>query len=114
MRRGLVDGVDPASANVSVPLGDGTDALAAVWGAVVRVRELLTMRSRGAVRFTSGGPEGAVPLAPWTGSERRAGERGGALRRSDGVRLEGRRAVVVDDVAVAGPAVFMGQSAGIR
>ncbi len=97
VRRGLVDGVDPASANVSVPLGDGTDALAAVWGAVARVRELLTMRSRGAVRFTSGGPEGAVPLAPWTGSERRAGERGGALRRSDGVRLEGRRAVVVDD-----------------
>lgn len=97
VRRGLVEGVDPASAGVSVPLGDGTDVLAAVWGAVARVRELLTMRSRGSVRFTSGGPEGAVPLAPWTGAERRAGERGGALRRSDGVPLEGRRAVVVDD-----------------
>lgn len=97
IRRGLVEGVDPASARVSVPLGEGTDVLAAVWGAVARVRELLTMRSRGGVRFSSGGPEGAVPLAPWTGPERRAGERGGGLRRSDGVRLEGRRAVVVDD-----------------
>lgn len=97
IRRGLVEGVDPASARVSVPLGEGTDVLAAVWGAVARVRELLTMRSRGGVRFTSGGPEGAVPLAPWTGPERRAGERGTGLRRSDGVRLEGRRAVVVDD-----------------
>ncbi|GMV16886.1 MAG: response regulator [Polyangiaceae bacterium] len=97
VRRGLVEGVEPASSAVSVPLGEGTDVLAAVWGAVARVRELLTMRSRGSVRFTSGGPEGAVPLAPWTGADRRAGERGGALRRSDGVRLEGRRAVVVDD-----------------
>jgi len=97
VRRGLVDGVDPSSAAVSVPLGEGTDVLAAVWGAVARVRELLTMRSRGGVRFTAGGPEGAVPLAPWTSVERRAGERGTAQRRSDGVRLEGRRAVVVDD-----------------
>ncbi|MBK7578750.1 MAG: response regulator [Myxococcales bacterium] len=97
VRRGLVEGVDPASASVSVPLGDGTDVLAAVWGAVARVRELLTMRSRGSVRFTAGGPEGAVPLAPWTSADRRAGERGVLARRTDGVRLEGRRAVVVDD-----------------
>ncbi|MFO0568210.1 MAG: response regulator [Polyangiaceae bacterium] len=97
VRRGLVEGVDPSSAQVSVPLGEGTDVLAAVWGAVARVRELLTMRSRGSVRFTSGGPEGAVPLAPWTAVDRRAGDRTPDVRRTDGVPLEGRRAVVVDD-----------------
>ena len=98
IRRGIVDGAEAGCGGVTVPLGDGVDVLAAVWGAVARVRELVTMRSGGTVRFGSGGPEGAVPLAPWTSADRRAGERGSATaRRSDGVRLEGRRAVVVDD-----------------
>lgn len=97
IRRGLVEGAEPGCRGVTVPLGDGVDVLAAVWGAVARMRELVTMRSGGAVRFGSSGPEGAVPLAPWTSEERRAGERGASARRSDGVRLEGRRAVVVDD-----------------
>jgi DNA-binding response OmpR family regulator len=98
VRRGLVDAAEPGGEGVSVPLGEGTDVLAAVWGAVARIRELLTMRSGGAVRFHAGGPEGAVPLAPWTAPERLGGERGrAAFRRTDGVSLEGRRAVVVDD-----------------
>jgi DNA-binding response OmpR family regulator len=97
LRRGLVDAVERGGESVSIPLGEGIDVLAAVWGSVARVREVLTMRSGGRVRFRAGGPEGAVPLAPWTSPDRRAGERGAGARRTDGVRLEGRRAVVVDD-----------------
>ncbi len=98
VRRGLVDATENPGRGVSIPFGEGVDILAAVWGAVARVREIATMRSGGGVRFEATGPEGAIPLAPWTGGDRRAGERGiAAARLDDGVRLEGRRAVVVDD-----------------
>ncbi len=97
VRRGLVEAVEPGAEGVSVPLGEATDVLAAVWGAVARIRELVTLRSGGSVRYRAGGPEGAVPLAPWTSADRRAGDRNSLSRRADGVKLEGRRAVVVDD-----------------
>lgn len=97
VRRGLVEAQEAQSRGLSVPFGEGVDVLAAVWGAVARVREIATMRSSGGVRFDASGPEGAIPLAPWTGGERRAGERGTSSRRDDSVSLEGRRVVVVDD-----------------
>lgn len=97
LRRGLVEAVEPAARSASVGFGEGTDVLSAVWGAVARVRELVTLRSDGNVRFEQTGPEGAVPLAPWN-DERRVGERGAKDGRAgEGVSLQGRRVVVADD-----------------
>ncbi len=100
IRRGLLEAVEPSSRGMSVGFGDGADVMAAVWGAVARVRELVTLRSSGAVRFDSSGPEGAVPIAAWSNDERRAGERGTGSadpRQSDEVTLQGRRIVIADD-----------------
>jgi DNA-binding response OmpR family regulator/HPt (histidine-containing phosphotransfer) domain-containing protein len=97
MRRGLVESVDPASRSSSVAFGEGTDVMSAVWGTVARLRELVTLRSDGDVRFEQTGPEGAVPFVPWN-EERRVGERGRREGRAgDGVALQGRRVVVADD-----------------
>ena len=96
-KRGLVDALEGSPA-AQVTLGEGHDVLAAVWGAVARVRELVTLRSGGDLRFQPTGPEGAVPLASWSAEERRAGERGSREARSgEGVSLNGRRIVVADD-----------------
>jgi DNA-binding response OmpR family regulator len=97
-KRGLVDALEAGVPNAHVALGDGHDVLAAVWGAVARVRELVTLRSSGSMRFQPTGPEGGVPFAPWAGGERRAGERGpGRSRDAGGVSLQGRRIIVADD-----------------
>jgi DNA-binding response OmpR family regulator len=100
VRRGLLEAVEPSARGTRVGFGDGADVMAAVWGAVARVRELVTLRSSGAVRFDSSGPEGAVPFAAWGSEERRAGDRGSVAtdaRVGDGVSLQGRRIVVADD-----------------
>ena len=97
-KRGLVDALESGVPNARVALGEGHDVMAAVWGAVARVRELVTLRSSGSLRFEQTGPEGAVPIAPWVGGERRAGERGtGRARGGEGVSLQGRRILVADD-----------------
>ncbi len=97
IRRGLVEAVEPAARRSSVAFGEGTEVMSAVWGAVARLRELVTLRSDGNVRFEATGPEGAVPFAPWN-DDRRLGERGAREgRASEGVSLQGRRIVVADD-----------------
>jgi len=100
VRRGLLEAVEPSARGTSVGFGDGADVLAAVWGAVARVRELVTLRSSGAVRFDPRGPEGALPIAAWSDEERRAGERSAGaneIRSGDSVSLQGRRVVIADD-----------------
>ncbi|HYP75514.1 MAG TPA: response regulator [Polyangiaceae bacterium] len=100
VRRGLLEAVAPSARGTSVAFGDGADVMAAVWGAVARVRELVTLRSSGAVRFDPSGPEGALPMATWGDEERRAGERSataGEARTGDDVSLQGRRIVIADD-----------------
>jgi DNA-binding response OmpR family regulator len=94
LKQGLVQSLETRGRNVTVPLGDGTDVLAAVWGAIALLREVVAEKSSGAVRFAPSGPEGAVPLAPWSGSERRAMA---PPDPSEEVRLKGRTVVVVDD-----------------
>ncbi|HYP86584.1 MAG TPA: response regulator [Polyangiaceae bacterium] len=97
LRRGLVEAVEPSARSSSVGFGEGTDVLSAVWGTVARLRELVTLRSDGNVRFEQTGPEGAVPFAPWN-DDRRLGDRGARENRNgDGVSLQGRRVVVADD-----------------
>jgi CheY-like chemotaxis protein len=97
--RAIVMGVAPSARGERVSLGEGAEVLAAVWGAIARVREIVTVRTGGAVRFAHQGPEGAFALAPWLDSEIAAADRArvrGRGAQSD-VRLEGRRVIVADD-----------------
>ena len=79
--------------------------LAALWGAVARIRDLATIESRGAVRFVQTGPEGALPYAPWLGETNVRGEQGnrvrslGEARAAKGASLERMTIVVADDDA---------------
>jgi CheY-like chemotaxis protein/HPt (histidine-containing phosphotransfer) domain-containing protein len=98
VKKGLVDSLELGGHSTRVNFGDGADVLGAVWGAVARVRELVTLRSSGNLRFQPFGPEGAIPLAPWMNDERRAGDRGVRHGRAvDDVALKFRRIVVADD-----------------
>jgi DNA-binding response OmpR family regulator len=98
IRRALVDTVDPQARRSRVPLGEGSEVLGAVWGAIARVREVITARTDGAVRYTGEGPEGAVAMAPWlhhqAGSDRSSRRGRGA---SADVSLDRRVVVVADD-----------------
>lgn len=95
MRRGLIECAKPGAREVLIPFGDGVEELAAVWGAVARIRELISMRSGGNVGFESGGPEGSIALAPWGTGERNASA---ATPRAEGaVSLAGRKVIVADD-----------------
>jgi CheY-like chemotaxis protein len=95
MRRGLVECAKPGSREVLIPFGDGVEELAAVWGAVARIRELISMRSGGGVAFESGGPEGSIALAPWGTGERNA--TANTPRGEGAVSLAGRKVIVADD-----------------
>ena len=97
VRHALVDAVDSTGRSVRIPLGEGAEVFGAIWGAIARVREVVTTRTEGAVRFTGRGPENAIPLAPWlhesASAERALRSRGAAAD----VKLEGRRVIVADD-----------------
>ncbi|HEX4512828.1 MAG TPA: response regulator [Polyangiaceae bacterium] len=96
VRRALVGAVDMQSRNKRVALGEGTEVMAAIWGAISRVREVVSTRTGGAVRFAGSGPEGASALAfqpDVPGADRVRRGRGAAAD----VTLEGRRVVVADD-----------------
>ena len=99
VRRALVESVDLKGRGCRVPLGEGTEVLGAIWGAIARVREVVTARTDGAVRFANRGPEGATALAPWLHPDVARGDRD--LSRGRGpavdVKLTGRRVVVADD-----------------
>jgi DNA-binding response OmpR family regulator len=99
VRRAIVEALDTTSRNQRVPLGEGTEVLGAVWGAIARVREVVTARTGGAVRFPPSGPEGAIALAPWLHPEAPGANRAMPRARGDApeVRLDGRRVVVADD-----------------
>lgn len=98
MRRALCDTALAQGRGQRFDLGEGVDVLAALWGAVARVRDLVTIHSRGAVRFAPNGPEGALPIAPWLtgeGGELRA--RSVAEGRGGEASLERKVVVVADD-----------------
>jgi DNA-binding response OmpR family regulator len=99
IKRALTGTVDRPALSCRVPLGEGTEVLGALWGAIARVQEIVSQRTGGAVRFGGDAPEGAIALAPWLhqdlpGAERLAGRGRGAAAD---VRLQGRRVVVADD-----------------
>jgi CheY-like chemotaxis protein len=101
LRKGLCDAASAQGRAARFDLGEGTDVLAALWGALARIRDVVTIRSDGAVRFTPSGPEGALPLAPWLGGFEAPGARGGrsatAPRAAAAVSLEKAVVVVADD-----------------
>lgn len=100
LREALVFSADSAHRVRKIPLGEGAEVLGALWGAIARVREVVTAKTDGDVRFTGTGPEGAMPLAPLGDFDPGAGDRSRVRARgaqADDVRLEGRQIVVADD-----------------
>lgn len=99
LREAIVGHADPAMRSRRIALGQGTEVLGAVWGAIARVREVLTARTGGTIRF-AGGPEGALAAAAVlcepevARSDRSRTTRRGAAAE---VRLAGRKIVVADD-----------------
>jgi DNA-binding response OmpR family regulator len=99
LKGALLDTVDAASHTSRIPLGEGSEVMGALWGAIARVQEIIAQKTEGAILFSGGTPEGAVALAPWLhqdlpGSDRWAG---GGRSSSASVPMKGRRAVVADD-----------------
>jgi DNA-binding response OmpR family regulator len=99
LRRALVDDVEPVARSQRIPLGEGTEVLGALWGAIARVQELVAERTGGAIRFGGEAPEGTIALAPSLHQELPASDRMAGRRRSEAayVRMNGRRVVVADD-----------------
>lgn len=98
MKRALVDAVDIEGRTTRVALGEGTEILGAVWGAIARVREIVTARTDGHVRFSHPAPEGAIAFAPPLHLDAPRYDRGPRRRGPDAeVRLTGRRVLVADD-----------------
>jgi DNA-binding response OmpR family regulator len=99
LRGALVDSVEPSSRASRVPLGEGTEVLGALWGAIARVQEIVARKTGGAIRFAGGAPEGAIALAPWLHHDLAGADRAAPRGRGAGadVRLTGRRVVVADD-----------------
>lgn len=98
LRRALVDSVDEGGRSTRVALGEGTEVLGAVWGAIARVREIVTARTGGQVRFSLAAPEGAIAFAPPLQLDAPRYDRGPRARGTNAeVRLTGRRVLVADD-----------------
>lgn len=98
VKRALVDAVDIDGRTTKVSLGEGTEVMGAVWGAIARVREIVTARTDGHVRFSHPAPEGAIAFAPPLHLDAPRYDRS-PRKRGDGseVRLTGRRILVADD-----------------
>jgi CheY-like chemotaxis protein len=104
LRRGLCDAADARARATRVEFGEGSEVLGALWGAVARIRDVVTIESRGKVRFSPSGPEGALPIAPWIGGPDQVGKgsRARAFGEARGAKtpsLEGLDVLVADDDA---------------
>ena len=94
IRRGLVQAADRGE-DVVVPLGDGSEILAAAWAAIARVRAHLSERSAGRVHFSD--PTGQPALVSLSDSEAVEGEAQAPDPSLDTISLRGRRILVADD-----------------
>jgi CheY-like chemotaxis protein len=98
LRRGLCDAAVAQGRGARFDLGEGSEVLAALWGAVARIRDLCTIQSSGGVRFVPSGPEGALPIAPWLGGPDGETRTAGASEaRAGAASLERKVVVVADD-----------------
>ncbi len=90
IRLGIVEAA-ASGRDMKVPLGDGSELLAAAWSTIARVRAELAERSGGAVRFRDGAQRGGPAFMSLIDE---AMPEGGT---SDEVSLAGRRVIVADD-----------------
>ncbi len=99
VRDAIMGGLDGAARSRRIPLGEGTEVMGALWGAIARVQEIVTRRTDGAVRYAGVAPEGTIAVAPWLHHDVAASERLAVRARgpASDVRLHGRRVVVADD-----------------
>ncbi|NOU30461.1 MAG: response regulator, partial [Polyangiaceae bacterium] len=100
LRRGLLAVGRAADREKSVPLGEGVEVYAALWGAIARIREVVAAKTKGELTFTDPGPYGAVAMAPSLELDTERSMRNRSTRRgmgSEDVPLAGRRILVVDD-----------------
>jgi DNA-binding response OmpR family regulator len=97
LKGALVESVDRTARTHRVPLGEGTEVLGALWGAIARVQEIVSQKTKGAIRFGGDTPEGAIALAPWLHQDVAASDRWRGRGAGADVRLNGRRVVVADD-----------------
>lgn len=100
LRRGLLAVGRATDREKSVPLGEGVEVYAALWGAIARIREVVTAKTKGELAFTDPGPYGAVAMAPSLELDTERSMRNRGTRRgmgSEDVPLTGRRILVVDD-----------------
>lgn len=96
LRRGLSDATSTDARGRKIALGEGHEVLAALWSAVARVREIVTVRSGGVVRFSEHGPAGAITVGSFAPDARMPGARGGATPDVE-TRLDGVTVIVADD-----------------
>ncbi len=101
VERAIADGAQAQAEGARVDFGGGEEILGAVWAAAARVRDLVTIRSRGGIRFAPGAAERALPVGAWMNDApgaappaRRGGARAGA---SSAKPLAGARVLVADD-----------------
>jgi DNA-binding response OmpR family regulator len=99
VKEALVGGVDRSARSRRIPLGEGTEVMGAMWGAIARVQEVVTRRTDGGVRYSGVAPEGTIAVAPWLHHDVAASERLAVRARGPAtdVRLHGRHVVVADD-----------------
>jgi DNA-binding response OmpR family regulator len=101
LQRGLGDAVDAKARSAAFDLAGGAEVLTVLWDAVARIRELVSAKSKGSVRFGPAGPIEALPQACWLDSGRRdKGQRAvgrDEVREGGQGRLDGRRVLVVED-----------------
>lgn len=99
VRRALVDDVGESMRKERIPLGEGSEILGAIWGAISRIREVVAARTEGRVSFSASGPEGALTLAPWLHPEVPQADRDARSTRGAAadVELRGRKVIVADD-----------------
>lgn len=102
IEKAIADGASAQSDGARVDLGRGDEVLGAIWTAAARVRDLVTIKSRGGIRFAPGMAERATPVGAWmndapgatSAKVGRGGVRSGALGTK---ALAGARVLVADD-----------------
>ncbi len=90
LRRGIAESVETGK-DVRIPVGDGSEVLAAAWAAIAKVRAHVARESGGKVRFRDSARRGGPALMALVDDDDAAAD-----VRTD-VSLEGRRIIVADD-----------------
>ena len=101
VERAVTDGALMQAEGTRVDLGGGEEILGAMWSAAARVRDLVTIKSRGGIRFKPGAAERAIPVGSWMNDAPGAAppaRRGGARTNLANAKpLAGARVLVADD-----------------